>query len=247
MKRNLHILINGIIYPTLALLILLAVSPEARAIVIFPANVRNKTSVPVEITVLGVQTQLGKPSTTNEVKVTIQPEKNASVMIMGGSFGTGASSTQQITISQAPSGGKPVAKPIAPPLVIDKPTSTMAREFVVDIDPKTARFTFEPVALKPVEGKTANGITPQLSEGLHGYIHMRAPTPPGGFGYGVSFYTPAWPLLEKPLADFQVGLPSIWIVPENRGFDEALCPIGTLARDHWPERGPSYRERLPNH
>lgn len=160
MKRNLHKLINGITYPTLALLILLAVNPEARAIVIFPANVQNKTSVPVEITVVRVQTKLGKPSTTNEVKVTIQPEKSASVMIMGGSFGTGASSTKQITISQAPSGGKPVAKPIAPPLVIDKPTSTMARNFVVDIDPKTVRFTFEPVPLKPVEGKTANGITP---------------------------------------------------------------------------------------
>ena len=160
MKRNLHKLINGITYPTLALLILLAVNPEARAIVIFPANVQNKTSVPVEITVVRVQTQLGKPKTTNEVKVTIQPGRSASVMIMGGSFGTGASSTKQITISQAPSGGKPVAKPIAPPLVIDKPTSTMAREFVVDIDPKTARFTFEPVPLKPAEGKAANGIAP---------------------------------------------------------------------------------------
>jgi hypothetical protein len=157
MNRNLRKLTNGITYPTLALLILLAVSREARGIVIFPAKVQNKTSVPVEITVVRVQTQLGKPSTTNEVKVAIQPDKSASVMIMGGSFGTGASSTKQITISQAPSSGKPVAKPIAPPLVIDKPTSTMAREFAVDIDPQTARFTFEPVPLKSVEGKAANG------------------------------------------------------------------------------------------
>lgn len=81
----------------------------------------------------------------------------------------------------------------------------------------------------------------QVSEGLMGYIHMNAPTVEG-FGLGVSFYTPAWPLVESPLADFQIGLPSMWVIPENRTFEEPLCPIGTLPRDHWPERGPSYRD-----
>ena len=82
----------------------------------------------------------------------------------------------------------------------------------------------------------------QLSEGLHGYISMNLPKQKEGFGYGVSFYVSAWPLLEKPLSDFQIGLPGTWIVPDNRKFEEPLCPIGTYARDNWPQRGPSYRD-----
>ncbi len=83
---------------------------------------------------------------------------------------------------------------------------------------------------------------PQISQGLHGYISMHLPKQKEGFGYGISFYVSVWPLLEKPLSDFQIGLPGTWIVPDNRGFEEPLCPIGTLARDNWPERGPSYRD-----
>ena len=82
----------------------------------------------------------------------------------------------------------------------------------------------------------------QLSQGLHGYISMSLPKQKEGFGYGISFYVSAWPLLDKPLSDFQIGLPGTWIVPDNRGFEEPLCPIGTLARDNWAKRGPSYRD-----
>jgi hypothetical protein len=80
------------------------------------------------------------------------------------------------------------------------------------------------------------------SEGLWGYINMSVPAPPDEYGYGVSLYTTAWPLLEHPLRDFQIGLASIWIVPENRKIDYPLLPNGTVARDNWPERGPSYRD-----
>lgn len=84
---------------------------------------------------------------------------------------------------------------------------------------------------------------PQLvSQGLMGYISMDVPSPPDEFGYGVSLYTAVWPLLEHPLRDFQIGLASIWIVPENRKINEPLLPTGTVARDNWPERGPSYRD-----
>jgi hypothetical protein len=82
----------------------------------------------------------------------------------------------------------------------------------------------------------------QMSEGLHGYISMNLPKQKEGFGYGVSFYVSAWPLLDKPLTDFQIGLPGTWIEPDNRGFEEPLCPIGSYARDNWPQRGPSYRD-----
>ncbi len=83
---------------------------------------------------------------------------------------------------------------------------------------------------------------PQESQGLMGYISMDVEATPDGFGAGVSFYTPVWPLLESPLADFQIGLPSIWIIPENRTFNEPLCPVGTPARDTMRERGPSFRD-----
>jgi hypothetical protein len=84
---------------------------------------------------------------------------------------------------------------------------------------------------------------PQLtSQGLAGYISMNVPAPPDEYGYGVSLYATAWPLLDRPLRNFQIGLASIWIVPDNREINYPLLPTGTVARDNWPERGPSYRD-----
>ena len=83
---------------------------------------------------------------------------------------------------------------------------------------------------------------PQLSDGLTGYISMSISTVPDGYGYGVSFYSSVWPLLEKPLAGFQIGLPGTWLTPDNRTFTNALCPPGTYARDNWPTRGPYYQD-----
>jgi hypothetical protein len=80
------------------------------------------------------------------------------------------------------------------------------------------------------------------SQGLSGYISMEVTAPPDDYGYGVSLYAGAWPLLDRPLRDFQIGLASIWIVPENRKINYSLLPTGTVARDNWPERGPSYRD-----
>jgi hypothetical protein len=71
---------------------------------------------------------------------------------------------------------------------------------------------------------------------------MKVSVPPEGFGLGVSFYTGFWPLLATPLKSFQIGLPGTWIVPDNRGYEQPLCPQGTFARDNWPERAPSYRD-----
>jgi len=82
----------------------------------------------------------------------------------------------------------------------------------------------------------------QSSGGLKGYISMHVPSPPKDFGYGVSFYTSIWSLIDKPLTAFQIGLPSTWIIPDNQDFTQPLCPPGTIARDNWPERGPYYRD-----
>lgn len=90
-------------------------------------------------------------------------------------------------------------------------------------------------------GGTVN--TPKLeSDGLWGYITMNVPAAPEQFAYGVSLYANAWPLLARPLSDFQIGLCSIWLLPDNRKIEYSLLPTGTVARDSWPERGPSYRD-----
>src|SRR5215468_5742359 len=71
------------------------------------------------------------------------------------------------------------------------------------------------------------------SDGLHGYIGFSHEPPPAQSGYsaGMGFYAAVWPLVEEPLADFQIGLPSSWILPDNSDDkDQPLAPEGTLAR-----------------
>ena len=82
----------------------------------------------------------------------------------------------------------------------------------------------------------------QRSRGLHGYLSYEASQPQdvAAFGYGMGFYSAAWTLVDEPLAGFQVGLASGWILPDNRdNKDTPLAPEGTLARQ-WPERGPTW-------
>jgi hypothetical protein len=90
-------------------------------------------------------------------------------------------------------------------------------------------------------GLTAMLQTTRLeSNGLSGYINMSVQTPPPEYGYGVSLYSAAWPLLDRPIAGFQIGLASTWILPDNRSITTPLVPHGTVARDSMPERGPSF-------
>lgn len=87
----------------------------------------------------------------------------------------------------------------------------------------------------------AHGQTPRLeSNGLWGYISANVADPPAGYGYGVSLYSAAWPLLPSPVAGFQLGLASTWILPDNRSVTTPLVPHGTAARDSMPDRGPSF-------
>jgi hypothetical protein len=100
-----------------------------------------------------------------------------------------------------------------------------------------------PIALSLSSSSLAITEDPKLvSQGLAGYISMEVPAPPDDYRYGVSLYATAWPLVDHPLRDFQIGLASIWIVPDNRTIEEPLLPYGTVARDNWPERGPSFRD-----
>ncbi len=86
------------------------------------------------------------------------------------------------------------------------------------------------------------GVVTLRSEGLHGYIgfgHEKLPTE-GNYSAGMGFYAAVWPLVDQPLADFQIGLPSSWIQPDNSdNKDRPLAPEGTLAR-MWKPRGPTW-------
>jgi hypothetical protein len=86
------------------------------------------------------------------------------------------------------------------------------------------------------------GIVTEHSDGLHGYIgfSIEPLLAQSSFTAGMGFYAAVWPLVEEPIADFQVGLPSSWIVPDNSDDkDKPLAPEGTLART-WRERGPTW-------
>ncbi len=91
--------------------------------------------------------------------------------------------------------------------------------------------------------KNPVGVVTRHHRGLHGYIGYSASRPQDRAQYsaGMGFYAAVWPLIDKPIANFQIGLPSAWITPNNAdNKDKPLAPIGTHARDHWPERGPTY-------
>ncbi len=80
------------------------------------------------------------------------------------------------------------------------------------------------------------------SDGLHGYIGFGHEKLPVGSAYtaGMGFYAAVWPLVDEPLAGFQIGLPGSWILPDNSDDkDTPLAPEGTLAR-RWKERGPTW-------
>ncbi len=92
------------------------------------------------------------------------------------------------------------------------------------------------------ETKSQAGKVTAHSDGLHGYIGFsHEPLPPqSAYHAGMGFYAAVWPLVDEPLAGFQIGLPGSWIIPDNSDDkDKPLAPEGTLART-WRERGPTW-------
>ena len=97
---------------------------------------------------------------------------------------------------------------------------------------------------KPVPSAAAasTGQVSSHSRGLSGYIGYSATRPEvrAEFGAGMGFYAAVWPLIDQPIAGFQIGLPSAWITPDNSdNKDQPLAPEGSLARK-WTERGPTW-------
>ena len=87
-------------------------------------------------------------------------------------------------------------------------------------------------------------LNPAKGQGLSGYIaSYTSRQAPEKYGEGFGFYSAIWQLISTPIANFQIGLPSTWIIPDNRdNTTTPLCPVGTIARDNWPERGPTYQD-----
>ena len=89
---------------------------------------------------------------------------------------------------------------------------------------------------------TNSSVVTSHSEGLHGYIgygHEKFPAS-STFTAGGGFYSAVWSLVDQPLANFQIGLPGTWIMPDNSDDQNIpLAPAGTLART-WKERGPTW-------
>jgi hypothetical protein len=100
------------------------------------------------------------------------------------------------------------------------------------------------------EGKTGTAnvvvvaptLTPQAPLTGHFGITLNGNgAPPAGFEYGFGYYSSVHVLNAPQTLGTQLGWGS-WMVPNNLTFTQPLCPVGTVARDNWPERGPSYRD-----
>ncbi|MBT3243960.1 MAG: LamG domain-containing protein [Bacteroidetes bacterium] len=99
------------------------------------------------------------------------------------------------------------------------------------------------IAQEDVKNDDKVGVVKQHYRGLHGYIGYSAARPSDrtDYSYGMGFYSAVWPLIDKPIERFQIGLASAWMTPNNSdNKDKPLAPIGTYARDNWPERGPTW-------
>lgn len=72
---------------------------------------------------------------------------------------------------------------------------------------------------------------PRNDLGEAGYEH--------GFEYGVSFYVGVWSLIDEPIASFQIGLPSTWVIPDNADFCQPLVDASCMAYE-WKDRAPNF-------
>ncbi len=108
-------------------------------------------------------------------------------------------------------------------------TTTVEKEIKPPLNPDLVQ-TFIPDSAE-LEGST-----------LKGYLHAYSTGGKNGSNYGISFYTGIWSTFEEYLPlDFQRGH-GTWITPNNSDTEEPLCRPGTVAREYWPERAPSYRD-----
>jgi Divergent InlB B-repeat domain len=89
--------------------------------------------------------------------------------------------------------------------------------------------------------KVGVGVPTSVDRRMSGYTGASyAAAIPSEYTAGFSFYSAIWPLTDKPLARFQVGLPGTWLMPDNSDFTQPLLPPENPARIEFPERGPTW-------
>jgi hypothetical protein len=95
-----------------------------------------------------------------------------------------------------------------------------------------------------LQRRTAEPTGEITSGGLKGYISFRTSPQPAGYSSGIGFYSAVYSMLPEAIANFQIGLASTWITPDNSdNHDQPLCPIGSYARDNWEKgRGPTFKD-----
>jgi hypothetical protein len=76
-----------------------------------------------------------------------------------------------------------------------------------------------------------SGLTGHLTAAVNGGV------PHPGFTYGISYYNSVFPLNPRRSEGTQLGWGS-WLIPDNQDIDTPLCPVGTHARDNWPDQSP---------
>lgn len=86
------------------------------------------------------------------------------------------------------------------------------------------------IDLLPGEGLKGSA---DVSGGFGFYMEAKLQTPiPDNFRSGFGWYSTAWPISPSPIDNFQLGLSSTWIIPDNRTVDAAtaqkLCSNGTV-------------------
>jgi len=92
------------------------------------------------------------------------------------------------------------------------------------------------VGVTTVTAADKAGVVSSQSQGLHGYIGFSHDQPPAGSGYsaGMGFYAAVWPLIDQPLADFQIGLPSFQQYAWNEEKKAKLQAFVEKLHAAWP-------------
>ncbi len=86
----------------------------------------------------------------------------------------------------------------------------------------------------------SRGTAPKRG-GLIGYISASVEPAPKEFGYGFSYYTTIFAIVDPKPEKFQVGLCGTWLMPDNDDFTQPLLPLGAgTIREHSPERAGKY-------
>lgn len=104
---------------------------------------------------------------------------------------------------------------------------------------KTGTLGVSVVAPK-IAAVTTIGITGHLGAAVN-----NGQSPPAGFEHGFGYYTSIHPLDASHARGMQLGW-GTWLQPNNNTFTQPLCPVGSYARDNWPERGPTWRDVYQN-